>query len=206
MPESTSVKWSQIKSVIASLDKPELVALLKDLFDHSIESRAFLSARFLADGVPDAILDKYRKRIVEQFFPKRGFGKLDLRSARRAIRDYRNATSDLAGTVDLMLTYVESGTEFTNQFGDINEPFYNSLESVLDEMVGLLRTTEGVALYPRFQDRMNRLAMRASGIGWGYGDHVTEQTELLEAEVGKCWEQWTTGGTLQPRNPGEGVL
>ena len=118
MPESTSVKWPQIKSALASLDKPELVALLKDLFDHSIESRAFLSARFLAEGVPDAILDKYRKRIVEQFFPKRGFGKLDLRSARRAIRDYRKATSDLAGTVDLMLTYVESGTEFTNQFGD----------------------------------------------------------------------------------------
>ena len=194
MPESTSVRWQQIKSVLASLDKPELIALLKDLFDHSLESRAFLSARFLADGVPDAILDKYRKRIVEQFFPERGFGKLDLRSARRAIRDYHEATSDLAGTVDLMLTYVESGTEFTNQFGDINESFYNSLESVLDEMAVLLRTAEGAALYPRFQDRVSRLARAASGIGWGYGDHVTEQIELLEAEVGKYWEQWTDGG------------
>jgi hypothetical protein len=77
-----------------------------------------LSARFLAEGVPDSILTKYHKRIVEQFLPKRGEGKLDLRSARRTIRDYRKATSDLAGTVDLMLTYVESGTEFTNRFGD----------------------------------------------------------------------------------------
>ena len=91
MPESTSVKWPQIKSVLVSLDKPELVALLKDLFDHSIESRAFLSARFLAGGVPVAILDKYRKRVVEQFLPKRGDGKLNLRSARRVIRDYRKA-------------------------------------------------------------------------------------------------------------------
>ena len=81
MPESTSVKWPQVKSALASLDKPELVALLKDLFDHSIESRAFLSVRFLAEGVPDAILDKYRRRIVEQFLPKRGFSKLDLRAA-----------------------------------------------------------------------------------------------------------------------------
>ena len=120
--------------MLVSLDKPELVALLKALFDHSIESRAFLSARFLADGVPDAILNKYRKRIVDQFFPGRGDGKPDLRSARRTIRDYRKATSDLVGTVDLMLTYVESGTEFTNQFGDISESFYNSLESVLDEV------------------------------------------------------------------------
>ena len=78
--------------MLVSLDEPELVALLKDLFDHSIENRAFLSARFLADGVPDAILDEYRKRIVEQFFPKRGEGKLDLRSARRTIRAYCKAT------------------------------------------------------------------------------------------------------------------
>jgi hypothetical protein len=184
MPEHTSVTWSQIKASLASLGKPELISLLKDLFDHSIESRAFLAVRFLAEGVPDAILDKYRKRIVEQFFPKRGDGKLDLRSARRTIRDYRKATSDLSGTVDLMLTYVESGTEFTNQFGDI-------IESVLDEMVGLLRTAEGAALYPRFQDRVNRLARIASGIGWGYGDHVAEQIELLETEIGKQWEHWS---------------
>ena len=190
MPEHTSVKWSQVKSALAALDQPELVALLKDLFDHSIESRAFLFARFLADGVPDAILGRYRKRIVDQFLPKRGEGKLDLRSARRTIRDYQKATSDLAGTVDLMLTYVESGTDFTNQFGDINESFYNSLESVLDEMAGLLRTPEGAALYPRFQDRVSRLARAANGIGWGYGDHVMEQIELLEAEVGKQWEHW----------------
>ena len=52
MPGPTSVKWPPIKSVLASLDKPELIALLKDLFDHSIESRAFLSARLLAQGVP----------------------------------------------------------------------------------------------------------------------------------------------------------
>jgi hypothetical protein len=116
---------------------------------------------------------------------------LELRSARRTIRDYRKATSDLAGTVDRMLTYVESGTDFTNRFGDINESFYNSLESVLDEMVSLLRTPEGAALHPRFQDRVSRLARAANGIGWGYGEHVAEQVELLEAEVGKQWEHWT---------------
>jgi len=47
-----------------SLQKPQLIALLKDLLDYSIESRAFLSARFLAEGVPDEILDNYRKRIA----------------------------------------------------------------------------------------------------------------------------------------------
>jgi len=58
-------------------------------------------------------------------------------------------------------------------------------------MVGLLKTAEGAALYLRFQDRVNRLTRIASGIGWGYGDHVAEQIELLEAEVGKYWLRWS---------------
>ena len=68
MPEPTSVKWPQIKAALASWDKLELITLLKDLFDHSIESRTFLSARFLAEGVPDALLGKYRKRIVDRLY------------------------------------------------------------------------------------------------------------------------------------------
>ena len=88
MPEPTSVNRPQIKSELASLDKPQLIALLKGLLDHCIESRAFLSARFLAEGVPDAILAKYRKRIVEQFLPERGEGKLDLRAARGSLKSH----------------------------------------------------------------------------------------------------------------------
>jgi len=32
-----------------------------------------------------------------------------------------------------MLHYVETGTEFTNTYGDIDEPFYNSLISMLNQ-------------------------------------------------------------------------
>jgi hypothetical protein len=58
-------------------------------------------------------------------------------------------------------------------------------------MVRLLSTPEGAALYPRFQDRVSRLARAANGIGWGYGDHVAEQVELLETEIGRYWEDWS---------------
>lgn len=68
-----------------------------------------------------------------------------------------------------MLTCVENGAEFTHQFGDINESFYSSLESVLNEMVQLL-LREGSALYPRCRERVQRLTTHADGISWGYGD------------------------------------
>ena len=120
---------------------------------------------------------------VDQFFPTRGFGKLNLRIARQAIHDYQKTTSDLAGTIDLMLTYVEQGTKFTNTYGDIEERFYDSLESVLSEMADQLTTAPGVALYPRFEKRINALAKDAHDLGWGYGDFVTDTITELRAKV-----------------------
>ena len=183
MTQTSSVKWSHIKPQIEALSSAQLVALVKDLFDYSSDNRSLLAARMLPQGDSGAALEKYRKQIVDQFFPKRGFGKLRLGEARKAIRDYRKLTSDWVGAVDLMLTYVENGTRFTNEYGDIDEPFYNSLESVLDDMLKLLMTPDGARIYPTFQRRIERLAHEASGIGWGYGDQVTDQIEELENYV-----------------------
>ena len=81
-----------------------------------------------------------------------------------------------------MLTYVENGTQFTREFGDINEAYYNSLESVLREMTQLLRK-EDPALYPQFRERVQRLDTHACHIGWGYGDYLRDQVHLLETEL-----------------------
>ena len=102
--------------------------------------------------------------------------------ARKAIRDYRKATGNLTGTIDLMLTYVENGTEFTHEFGDINESFYNSLESVLNEMAELL-LGEGSEFYPQFRERTQRLTIHADHIGWGYGDSLRDHVHHLGNEL-----------------------
>jgi hypothetical protein len=157
--------------------------LIKDLHDASPENRDFLRARFDAENAGGDALEKYRRKIVEQFFPKRGFGKLKLAEARKAIRDYRKATGSVVGTIDLLLTYVENGTEFTQQFGDINEAYYHSLESAAAEMSRLL-VVEGKATYARFCERISRVESLANHIGWGYGDYIRDWAETLDNELG----------------------
>jgi hypothetical protein len=182
MSQKKSTGWHSVRQRLNDWSKPALIALVKDLYEASPDNRDFLHARFQAEENAGAALEKYRRKIVEQFFPARGDGKLKLGEARKAIRDYRKATGNLEGTIDLMLTYVENGTEFTQEFGDINEPFYNSLESVLNEMAQLL-LRDGTELYPRFRERVQRLATHADGIGWGYGDALRDQVYHLENEL-----------------------
>ncbi len=174
--------WSAIRRYLNAKPKPALLALVKDLYDASSSNRDFLHARAQVEAGDGTALEKYRRTIIEQFYPPRGFGKLKLAEARKAIRDYRRATGNLAGTIELMLTYVETGTQFTRDYGDINEAYYNSLESVLREMTQLLRK-DGPALYPQFRERIQRLEAHADHIGWGYGDALRDHVGLLETEL-----------------------
>lgn len=175
--------WTMIRQQIAKSPRPALVALIKDLHDASPENRDFLQARFDAENAGGDALERYRRKIVEQFFPKRGFGKLKLAEARKAIRDYRKATGNVVGTIDLLLTYVENGTEFTQQFGDMNEAYYNSLESSAAEISRLLLGA-GKAAYGQFCERIRRVESLASNIGWGYGDFIRDWAWTLENELG----------------------
>ena len=183
MKRKAPTGWAVARQQMKSWSRPALLALIKDLHDASAENRDFLRARFQAEDAGGEALERYRTRIVEQFFPRRGFGKLKLADARKAIRDYRQATGNVEGVIDLMLTFVENGTKFTREFGDINQAYYSSLESVMNEMSVLL-CMEGTNLYPRFRERIRQLMSHADHIGWGYGDYLREQVHFLENESG----------------------
>ena len=186
MTKPTTPKWGPIKKQLSEFSQAGLLALIKDLYDYSPENRAFLAARFAAGGNETAALEEYRERIIKQFFPTRGsYRDPKLREARQAIREYRKATADVAGTIDLMLTYVEAGTRFTNEYGDLWEAFYTSLESVLDDVVGLLNGPEGAGLYPQFRERLLTLKTKTQDSGWGYHDYVAAEVDELEERLGE---------------------
>ena len=173
--------WSAISRQLKEWPRPALLALVKDLYDASSENRHFLHARFQAEDAGGEALEAYRRKIVAQFFPARGEGKLRLAEARKAIRDYRKATGNVAGTIDLLLTYVENGTEFTADLGYGNEPYFNSLESAAEEMKALLFKEEREC-YLKFEERIVRLEKFSDRIGWGYGDYLRELVCWFENE------------------------
>jgi hypothetical protein len=80
--------------------------------------------------------------------------------------------------------WLRNGTAYSGgpnnpEFGDINESFYNSLESVLNEMAQLLMQ-QGREIYPQFRERVQSLTTHADHIGWGYGDFLRDQVSQLE--------------------------
>jgi len=175
--------WSAVRQELATWQKSALLVLVKDLYEASAENRDFIHARSKAGGCGGEALEKYRGKIVKQFFPARGFGKLKLGEARKAIRDYRKATGDIPGTAELLMTYVENGARFTHEYGDIDERFYRSVESALDELAALLRG-DARGMYPQVRARLARVKQMTDGIGWGFHDFVADVVWQLEEELG----------------------
>ncbi len=178
--------WSAARQILTTWDKPALLALVKDLYDSAAGNRDFIQARCHAEDGGGEVMEKYRQKIIGQFFSKKahGMGELKLGEARKVIRDYRKATGNIPGAAELLMTYVENGAKFTNQYGDIDERFYSSVESALDELAALLRG-DARELYPKFRERLAKVEQVTDGIGWGFHDFVAGVVGQLEDELGE---------------------
>jgi len=106
--------------------------------------------------------------VTNEFFPKRGFGKCRLSVARKAVNDFKKLSGSKEHLIDLMLHYVEQGVEFTKEYGDINENFYNSMEAMFEDA---LKITVKYKLKSQVDERCREVIEDACD-GWGFKDSL----------------------------------
>jgi len=91
--------------------------------------------------------------------------------AEKAISDYAKATGDDERTTDLMIYFVECGYQFTLDYGDIDEVFYDTLIEMYEKAVGRVRRMPKNKQGP-FRKRLEKIMKFTDGIGWGYHDDL----------------------------------
>jgi hypothetical protein len=69
------------------------------------------------------------------------------------------------------LYYVECGVEFTNDFGDINENFYISIENAYETSLKLI---DEERILSKFKNRVFKVVNETRNIGWGFHDCLCE--------------------------------
>ncbi|EHQ30677.1 DUF6155 family protein [Mucilaginibacter paludis] len=157
---------SDIKKELKKLDKEKIINLIADLYTKNKSVKEFFD--FYVNPNERELFNKYRDKVFEAFYPKRGYG-YNLKDGKQAISDFKKlgASSDLLA--DLMLFYVETGVQFTNDFGDINEAFYSSIESTYLAVLKLIRNE---SLLDKFSDRARKIVNDTIDIGWGFHDYL----------------------------------
>ena len=161
-----------LKKALAKLKQDELINLVGDLYKKNKAAREFLD--FYVAPNEKEIFDKYHDKVYQAFFPKRGFGNAKLKEGKQAISDFKKLVQSPDLVADLMLFYVETGVDFTNQFGDIDESFYSSLETTYLASLTLMQKEN---LLEKFKYRTKSVVIDTNGIGWGFHDYLKDTYE-----------------------------
>ncbi|SRR5690554_3917828 len=157
---------ADLKKELRKLDKEKLVDLVADLYKKNKSVKELLD--FYVNPNEKELFLKYKDKVYEAFYPKRG-DRFKLSDGKKAISDFKKLETSKELLSELMLFYAETGVEFTNEFGDIDEPFYNSIASVYSSALTLMNK-EGIL--DKFADRAKQIVDDTSGIGWGFHDEL----------------------------------
>ena len=173
---SKKKSWKDIKPVLSGFSSPQLLALVQDLYRLNAENASFMHARFLSDCAKENHLKPYMMRIQRAVCPKQPWKQdVKLSEGRKAISEFKKANGNIRDTLTLMTYYVKCGNDFTLEFGDIDERFYDSLCSIFSSVVQTLLKPQNKDLLAEFMPLLKAELDRVDGqIGWGYPDALSE--------------------------------
>ncbi len=165
-----SPNLTALKQYLKNSSKEELISDISELFKRFDSVKDYYQIK-LSPQEETEVRAKYKKIIENQFFPTGGIGKAKLSVAKKAVTDYKKIGDTPVGVADIMLFYVEQGVNFTNAYGDIDEPFYNSMESMYEKVVEWIVRYE---IQDIFKARCVKIVEETSGIGWGFHDFLND--------------------------------
>lgn len=169
------ITLTELKKELKKIEHSELVELISNLYKSNDIVKEIINVKFVGEKYQIETLDAYKKKMYAEFFPKSMRKIPSLKAAKAMITEFKKVGS-YEMVLDLMLYYVECGNEFSNAFGDIDGPFYDSLCIVYGQFIDQLNSKGTEDLYLKFKERIDNLISSSSNIGWGYGDFIFDKS------------------------------
>lgn len=156
----------EVKTELNKLDKEDLIKHISELYKKFKPVKEYFE--FFVNPDEEKLLEQYKEKVTEGFFPKRGY-QLKLSISRKAINDFKKLGTSVESLADLLLHFVENGVEFTNTYGDIDENYYTSLENTYSNALDLIDKN---GLLDKFEKRAYKIVTDTERIGWGFHDYL----------------------------------
>ncbi len=167
----------ELEQFLQSKSKEELIGQITELFTRFEQVKDFYQIRFNPSFNDAPIREKYKIEIRNAVIPKseKDFRNTpNLAKAEKIIADYKRVAASNIGVIEIYLYYVETVIDFINEFGDINEDFYESMEIKFEEALKLI-IKDG--LRDVFEKDCRRIVNQARGIGYGSYDDLSYNCE-----------------------------
>ena len=167
------MKIAVLRGELEKKTKKQLIQDIVTLCKKFENVNDFYAVLITSEVDTNAVVSKYKKTVREEFVSSRdvGYPKMRLSIARKAISDFKKLQPPKSSIADIMIWYVEAGVECTNNYGDIDERFYASMESMYESAIKFILKENLGDIY---DDRLNAIVSNTTGMGWGFHDQLSD--------------------------------
>lgn len=173
MARETKVQptWKDVKSVIKNFDREGLQGLVQDLYSASKSNQSFLHVRLnLGTGQLKPFKDTISRWINPDIMLNQP---ISVAKSKKAIAEYRKAIGRPEGMAELSIFYCEEAFDFLESCGMDDEGYFLALIRMYDQETVVVQQLGPDDRTP-YVERLNNLQSRASSVGWGVGDELTD--------------------------------
>lgn len=103
---------SEVKNMLKEKSRDELLELLLESYKTIPLLKEYISVKYGSQDNIEKILEDYKNKIYNVFFPKNMKTQFKISDAKKAVNEFKKLCSSEELTSELMLYYVEMGTEF----------------------------------------------------------------------------------------------
>jgi len=165
----TKLTWTYVKAKLATLDRTELLGLVRDLYAADKENRTFLHARF---GLGEDVLEPYKQTIERWLWPDVIRNQnTSATKAKQAIASYQKSVGEPAGLAELMVFYCEQAAGFCHDLGIDDEAYLAALVRMFEQALRVARTLP-VSNREALFDRLDHVRGISQDFGYGIGDDL----------------------------------
>lgn len=156
---------AQLKKHLQKLPKEQVIEVILELYEARKEAKEYLD--FYTNPNEDAKLEEYKQIIFNEFYPKRGEPKCRFSVCKKAISDFTKLKPSPSCIADLMLFYIETGVNFTTDFGDMWEQYYITMENNFAKAMDYINK---VGYLEDLRPRIEKMLKISEDCGWGFPD------------------------------------
>lgn len=167
----------EFNKYLKSLGKEELIKELQKLYGKFDSVQQYYKLELSEDS--EAVLAEFKAKIKKEYFPTRGYGAARNNVSRKVIIEFKKISVHPKDVVELLLYRVEKMLEFTLTYGDIDEPFYNSLISSFEQACELIEKEQLQTYYKIY---CQELIGQSTNFGWGVYEELNYYYEACYGE------------------------
>ncbi len=165
---------------LKNLDQAKLIDLVFSMYEVNDKVKEQLSLLFLGNAYQLELVNTYKRRIQNEFLRTSQMRTPVYKLLEKSILEIARIIEPEAA-LDLLLYYAESADEYTNSIGGNHDKIYDSICNVFSEFATIMFNQGTRELNIKFKARIEKLQGRASDIGWGYGERMSEiYSDLLD--------------------------